>query len=234
MTAPSDISPEDGALAAEYALGLMDADSAAAFRLRVAGDTALAAEVVAWEIQFAAMAEAEVAQVAPPPALHAALRDRLFGDAPAPFWRRLGVWQGISLLGGVSTAALAALLWLQPVPPGPVPQADAVFVAQLQAESGDDLFLAVYDSADATLRLRRAGGDARPGRAQELWLIAGDAAPVSLGLLAPDSRAVIAVPEGLRAALTGGLLAISDEPPGGSPTGAPTGDVLAAGAVTEI
>jgi len=30
------------------------------------------------------------------------------------------------------------------------------------------------------------------------------------------------------------VLAISDEPPGGSPTGAPTGAVLAVGAVTTI
>ena len=38
----------------------------------------------------------------------------------------------------------------------------------------------------------------------------------------------------LRAALEGAVLAISDEPTGGSPTGAPTGDVLALGEITPL
>jgi anti-sigma-K factor RskA len=63
-------------------------------------------------------------------------------------------------------------------------------------------------------------------------LIAENAeAPVSLGVLPADAVARIALTEQLKAALQNGTLAVSDEPIGGSTTGAPTGDVLAVGKV---
>jgi anti-sigma-K factor RskA len=62
-----------------------------------------------------------------------------------------------------------------------------------------------------------------------LWLIAEGGAPVSLGLLEPQGPSRITVPDDLRPVLAGATLAVSDEPPGGSPTGQPTGAVLAAG-----
>ncbi len=60
----------------------------------------------------------------------------------------------------------------------------------------------------------------------ELWIIAPDAAPVSLGLLA-DGPLTVQYPMPPR----GWTLAVSIEPAGGSPTGAPTGPVIIA---TEI
>jgi anti-sigma-K factor RskA len=67
-----------------------------------------------------------------------------------------------------------------------------------------------------------------------LWLIAGNNAPVSLGVL-PDAGAVtLMVAEALAVQLAGGTLAISDEPDGGSPTGAPTGAVLATATVSGV
>jgi anti-sigma-K factor RskA len=69
----------------------------------------------------------------------------------------------------------------------------------------------------------------------ELWLIEGDAAPVSLGVLPEAPQARVPLDRALAARIAAGaLLAISDEPEGGSPTGAPTGAVLAAGPVQEI
>ncbi|MDZ7710578.1 MAG: anti-sigma factor [Roseovarius sp.] len=67
-----------------------------------------------------------------------------------------------------------------------------------------------------------------------MWLIAGEAAPVSLGVLPQDRRAALPVPEDLRPRLRTVVLAVSDAPPGGSPTGASTGAVLATGAVRDI
>lgn len=69
----------------------------------------------------------------------------------------------------------------------------------------------------------------------ELWAIAGDAAPVSLGVVPENGRITLTLPDALRGSPQSGLvLALSDEPPGGSPTGAPTGDVLAVGEVLDI
>ena len=78
-----------------------------------------------------------------------------------------------------------------------------------------------------------SSGGARPGRALELWLIEGDDPPVSLGVLPDTEATVLQVDAAVAAALPGGVLAVSDEPPGGSPTGQPTGDVLATGQVEE-
>ena len=80
----------------------------------------------------------------------------------------------------------------------------------------------------------QAIGAVAAGRAQELWLIAGEATPVSLGVLSTDAETEVIVPQALRPLFAGAVLAVSDEPPTGSPTGAPTGDVLAFGTVSEI
>jgi anti-sigma-K factor RskA len=233
MTDPTDDMPEGSpeALAAEYALGLLEGEARAAFEVRMRAEPALAAAVTAWQARFATLAETEVDPVSPPPRIEAALEHRLFGGdgtAAPSVWRRLGLWQALTALGAATSVALAVLLYTEPQPPA------RPFAAQLAPTEGEDSFLAVYDPDDATLNIRRAGGAPRPGRAQELWLIAGEAAPVSLGLLEGEGRAAIPVPEDLRDALPGATLAVSDEPPGGSPTGAPTGDVLALGPVAAL
>ena len=83
--------------------------------------------------------------------------------------------------------------------------------------------------------MNRTAGAAVPGRVLELWLIAGDNPPVSLGVLPEAASAEVQLTPDLVAALAAGTLpinlAISDEPPGGSTTGAPTGAVLAMGPV---
>ena len=73
----------------------------------------------------------------------------------------------------------------------------------------------------------------RQQRATELWVIPAGQAPISLGLIRTDTveRKVIPAELALRL-VTGATMAVSDEPVGGSPTGQPTGDVLAAGPLT--
>ena len=64
----------------------------------------------------------------------------------------------------------------------------------------------------------------------ELWLLPADRPPVSLGLLEPagDNRRPL-TPEVERMLQAGAMLAVSLEPPGGSPTGQPTGPVVSTG-----
>jgi len=65
----------------------------------------------------------------------------------------------------------------------------------------------------------------------ELWAVPPQGTPRSLGLISANGTTI--VPRGrLAASLVKGdtaALAVSLEPPGGSPTGAPTGPVLYAG-----
>ena len=232
MTETTDISPEDAATAAEYVLGLLAPEDARAFAARLPGDPALAAQVEAWQIHFATLAETEIAPVAPPPALQTSIEAALFGDADRPtLWNRLPLWRGLGLAGLATSFGLAAILVLSPAPP---PTAPAPLVADLAPLTGDLQFVALYDADAGVLSVRRSAGDARPGRVEEVWLIVGEDAPVSLGLIDADGRLRADLPQTLASVLPGAVLAVSDEPPGGSPTGAPTGDVLAAGAVSEI
>ena len=126
-----------------------------------------------------------------------------------------------SLLNEIAVAALALLLIVSPDLRDPGPQAPAapLYRAEIAAEDGSLLIAAGYDAESAELYIERLAGQALPGRVLELWLIAGDNPPVSLGVLPGKDRIRLPVAEGHRDALDGGVLAISDEPPGGSPTG---------------
>ena len=67
-----------------------------------------------------------------------------------------------------------------------------------------------------------------PARAYELWALPADGgAPVSLGLMPKSGRSTLQLNDVQRVALSRSRqVAVSLEPPGGSPTGAPTGPVL--------
>lgn len=205
---------EDSALAAEYVLGVLPLPERAAAEARMKADPAFAAEIAAWEARFAAMNAGFAAT--PAPDLMPVIEARLFPGVPA---RRSG-WFGW-LVGALTAAALVlavvlALPWLLP---GNRLQAD------LAAADGT-LAYAVSYAGDELVVTRTAGQGAPAGQVHELWLIAGDAAPVSLGLIAGDTT-LLAMP----APAAGVTLAVSLEPEGGSPTGQPTGPVLAAGVV---
>lgn len=68
----------------------------------------------------------------------------------------------------------------------------------------------------------------------ELWLLPADKSkPISLGLLPQQGNNVFKVPKDVIPLMATGLLAVSLEPVGGSPTGQPTGAVLYQGRMTK-
>jgi anti-sigma-K factor RskA len=72
-------------------------------------------------------------------------------------------------------------------------------------------------------------------REPELWLIPADGKPRPLGMLRADRAVTIKLPTDLAALTVGNaVLAVSLEPPGGSPTGSPTGPVIATGKLTSL
>ncbi len=72
------------------------------------------------------------------------------------------------------------------------------------------------------------------GRAFELWGLApGDAAPVSLGVMPPGATS-ITIEHPAVLPRTGMQIMISVEPPGGSPTGKPTGKVVYFGRLERV
>lgn len=208
----------DDVLAAEYVLGTLDLSERLSAEARIKADPGFARAVQDWENRLSDLndgfAPVPVANLLPK------IEARLF---PAPPRRRLGVlagWLTGALAAGALTVLALVTLPILPPPAGPV-------VAVLG--EGDALrFEARF--RDGTLEVIRVAGSAAPaGQVQELWIIAPDAAPVSLGLLQETTLAVAypTLPQGW-------TLAVSLEPAGGSPTGAPTGPVLAAGVVGDV
>ncbi|MCG6884608.1 MAG: anti-sigma factor [Silicimonas sp.] len=218
----------DAALAGEYALGLLEGDEFLAARARVLTDRAFAAQVAAWQETLVTLAD-DIDPVAPPPGAWRALEDRLFGVS-GPAAPRLGLWKALSGLASAAAVALALFAFL---PRDTAPS--ALFVSDIVAADGSLGVLAVIDATAHTVRLTRTAGGARAGRALELWGIPADGSPpVSFGVMPEAETADFLVPDALLGKAVGLTLAISDEPEGGSPTGQPTGDILATGTANRI
>lgn len=224
MSDETEYPDDDAVLAAEYVLGLLPAGEAQAFARRLMQEPGLRDLCDTWSEHFAELAR-EAEEVRPPAAVWRAIEARIF-ERRKPFWRRLGLGQALiggALAAGIAFAALR-LGWLEPEP--------LPLTAQLTTAETLEVARIALDPDSGEVVAELVGLFPDPGRARELWLIQGDNAPVSLGLLEPGVVVALAVPEDLRASLAGAVLAISDEPAGGSPTGQPTGAVLATGAIT--
>ncbi|MFZ5692104.1 MAG: anti-sigma factor [Pseudomonadota bacterium] len=220
---------ENSLLAAEFALGLLEGSAREDFARRVAADPALAAEVRYWDEHFAGLAD-DLMAVAPPARVQAQLERRLFA-APerASIWNSLSLWRGVAIAALIVLAVIAG--WsLRTIPSG----SNETLVAQVAGAGSPLNLVALYNDATGELRLNRTAGSPSAGRSFELWVIVGNQPPVSLGVLPADTLTRLVVPEDLRNKLKDSVLAVSDEPAGGSPTGAPTGAVVGSGRLTAV
>ena len=210
-------------LAAEYALGCLDVADMREAEAQVARDPAFAAEVSYWQRRLIPL-HALVAPVQPPPALWSRLALATGIGAVPSRVRGKGFWQGATAVSLAVAASLALFAFL----PRPVTSvADQTrFAAVISPLATPAKFLA-QTRADGSIEIISLDdGSAPSGRAYQLWAVPqGATVPVSLGLLSPGQH-VITPPS--RPASQEQLL-VSDEPAGGSPTGAPTGAVLFGG-----
>jgi anti-sigma-K factor RskA len=209
------------AAAAEYVLGLLPEAERSAFEARLAQDPDLRQDVAAWAEYFSTLVAAAEA-VAPPPQVLRRVEAELFATARPAVWRQLVPYA----LGAVAGAVLAWIAFttelLQPAAPG--------LVAELAPVEGALTLVARFDPQSGVLAIDRESGEMPENRVLELWLIAEEgAAPISLGLVTGARGTVMALPPLLSERLAGATLAVSEEPPGGSRTGAPTGPMRAAG-----
>ena len=232
---PDDDRPDDDVLAGEYVLGVLEADERRAVEARIARDPAFAALVVFWMGRLTPLSDA-IAPVAPPARLKARIDDALFEPArKGALWNSLAFWRTAALFSTAIALLAGAALFIAGT--GRVAER-AALVAALTPANAPALLFAEFDPRTGAIRIRDAAlaelvGDA--GNAAELWIIPADGTPRSLGLInaVGETRAVVG--EALRALIdAGGVLAVSIEPFGGSPTGAPTGPVVAVGALKRL
>lgn len=221
-----------GALAAEFVLGLLSPEEHQAMAARLASDPAFRRDVAFWRAHFSGLDD-EFATVPAPPGVLGAAESRLFGardeHRAMRFLDRLAVWRalaGAAVLVAIVAAGVAVFSLRQPSIP-----ASPQLVAALQAPGSTVEFVAAYNATTGTLRLVGLSGQPVAGRDYELWYIESGKSPVSMGVVPVDQRTTISLTAAARAAMSPGtILAISLEPKGGSPTGQPTGPIVAKGA----
>ncbi len=239
------------AAAAEYVLGTLDAEDRAAVDVALEHDTALRAEVYAWQDRLLALStraapvdpaasswsriEAAIDAAAarqPAPGVAAGVgaretRGTLPPGASAParqgWWQRLGLWQGISAAAVAASLLLSVMLLTRPLEP-----TGARYVAVLQSPTNQATGWVVEVQVGGKLRLVPVGTpDPVPaGRALQFWTKPeGAAGPTSLGLV-QAGRAIELPVSRLPAVDARQLFEITLEPEGGSTIGRPTGPIL--------
>jgi len=169
--------------------------------------------------------------------------------------RQLNRWRSIARWGGALAAALIALaaarelrpdLLPQPLRPRTVIQVvekpvevptprPAEFVAVLQQAAASPGFLLTFDFDQRALIIRRLGAEPQTGKSYELWLVSDRlGAPRSLGVVGSDEFTIARPLQALEpAVINAAIYAVSLEPSGGSPTGAPTGPILYSGRLVQ-
>ena len=226
-------------LAGAYVMGTLPRRAAARFERLMADDPALGVMVTAWRERLAPL-DATAALVEPParvwravareieasPARMAAIAIPAATDTPR-WWDRVAIWRGLAF-GALALAAASLALYVAVPRPAPT-IAELQVVAVLTDSAGIPAWIATAEPQHSTVALSAIRSQPLPpDRSFELWTIAGGP-PRSLGLLreAAGSRVSLAankIPHD-------GVLAVSLEPRGGSPTGAPTGPVLYRGKI---
>ena len=231
--------PDGEHLAAEYALGVLDAGARRTVEQRIARDPAFAREVAFWEARLTPLADA-VAPVEPPAHLWGAIEQKLdFGarsrpqtaGEPVSIWQKLAFWRGLAIgslgLAAASVVGVAVLLNRPALQPP--------LVATLAQQTGGPAFVANIDRDKRLITVIPAAFAQQAGRVPELWIIPPGGSPRSVGLLNPSQPVALTISsELLPHANPNSALAVSIEPPGGSPTGLPTGPVVAQGRLTAL
>ncbi|CCV03887.1 conserved hypothetical protein [Mesorhizobium metallidurans STM 2683] len=229
MTLAEDNGPERGGddlFAAEYVLGVLAADERQIASRRIDADAAFARLVDAWEVHLSPMAAA-YPEAEPPIRVKEATDRRLFAaQSRGGLWSSLAFWRGLAAAAVAALAIYIAVPYVRPT----VEQPQERLVASLAADGSDVKYLVVYDAARRDVGLSLVSGGRAAGKDFELWMIEGKNAPVSMGIIPAGQTTHLAVTPAVQQKLAqGAVLAVSVEPTGGSPTGQPTGPVVAAG-----
>jgi len=235
-TGTTDFAERERLIAAEYVLGVLNAHERRAVEQLIARSPAFAAEVAFWEERLGGLA-ASVAPVAPPADLWSRIEAALDRAAPDQrsgegLWRSLAFWRGLAI--AASAFAVACLAWLIYVAQAPTLRPP--LVAKLDESSGKSGFFAAANPVDGSLTIVPAALlTGQEQHALELWVIPAGGKPHSLGLIDPGRPVKVMVPPELRPHVTAdSVLAITVEPLGGSPTGQPTGPVIANGKLAAL
>ena len=217
------------ALAAQYVAGTLRGRARARFEALLPGHPALQRAVRDWQDRLLPLTTV-LPEVAPPPRVWRAIESRLWPlPLPKPTWQRLGLWR---VLSGAALAGVVGLAVLLANPPPA--QAPVVVVLEstgAAAVSATTIVASLSGDGRALVTRTLTPVSLTSDRVLELWSVPPNGNPRSLGLISANGATVLDRSRLPATLLKGGTaaLAVSVEPPGGSPTGVPTGPVVFAG-----
>lgn len=220
------------ALAAHYVAGTLRGPARRRFESLLPSHPALRRAVADWEARLVPLA-AVVAPVEPSPQVWAGIQRRIgvAGNAPQPQprWKSFSWWQTLTGVASVAALSLAVVLAVPRPAEPPIVVVLAPSGAQGEPLATRARFVASVTPDGRGLVLRPVEAVAvSADRALELWAVPPSGAPRSLGLIDQSRGATV-----LQARLLQdtAAFAVSLEPSGGSPTGAPTGPVISVGRI---
>jgi anti-sigma-K factor RskA len=112
--------------------------------------------------------------------------------------------------------------------PAIAPQVEP-YLAMLQKDGSEPAFMLAVDPDKHRLSVRRIGAEPQQDKSYQLWMVSSAyPAPRSLGVIGADTQDM-SLASYNKDAIESATYAISLEPQGGSPTGAPTGPVMYSG-----
>ena len=228
--------------AAEYVLGTLPADERARLAVRLEADPELRDAVLRWQARLAPLDDTAAAQMPSPlvwQGIERVIASRYMpGLGPEPvsnvmhLRRRLALWRGATLATGALAAGLAGLLVLDRLSVAPQP-AGGRYVAVVDTGGREPALIAEVDTSTGVIHVRSLTAEIPSGQSLELWHVAENRAPRSLGVLQAGGAAQ-RIEEVNVASPLEGVIAVTVEPEGGSPTGAPTGEIVYSGRLIPI
>jgi anti-sigma-K factor RskA len=231
------------ALCGEYLLGTLRGGARRRFERALAEEPLVAQRLAFYRQAFATTPKVEADVPIPERVWQRIAHDLRLERHRRRWWRSLALWQAWA---AGATIALALAIGLRIGSPGngprdatgtvarpSVPPASEIALARLAGEAGATTVDAALSGDRGTLALRAARPViAGPLQSYELWLLPAEGgAPISMAVLGTLDARVALAPAMQSRLRAGAKLAISVEPAGGSPTGAPTGAVILVGEV---
>jgi anti-sigma-K factor RskA len=224
-------------LAAEYVVGTLRGRARVRFQALLRYDPDLRRIVAEWEARLTPLAAA-AGEIAPPARVWQAVVRRIAGAARGGgSWTGLAFWRGLAVTSTAFVLVLAAVLGVAPRPEPPM-----AMVAVMNDDKGQPALVVSWPPMKAMrdpyvrIKVVQEHPVMAPGTTWEMWLLPGGKdAPVSIGLITTDPDQTMKLRPALAHRLEGAWgVAMSVEPDGGSPTGAPTGPVIFKGQCVKI
>jgi len=224
-------------LAAEYVVGTLRGRARARFHALLRYDPGLRRIVAEWEARLTPLAAAAT-EIPPPARIWNAVARRI-GAARADGLRAgLAFWRGLAVASTAFALILATFIGVAPRPEPPM-----AMVAVMNDDKGQPAMVVSWPQMKAMrepyyfrIKVVQEHPVMAPGTTWEMWMLPGGKnAPVSLGLINTDADQTMKLRPALATRMEGAWgLAMSVEPSGGSPTGAPTGPVIFKGQCVKI